>query len=72
MTSAAISEDVVDAIASEMALAVDRAVEWWMSQIDRSLTDPHLTSLGRLTAVREILENYRDLTGKAQLATPRF
>lgn len=72
MASAAMSGDVVEAIASEVALGVDRAVEWWMSQIEGSLNDPHLTSLGRLSAVREIVESYKDLTGKAQLRKPRF
>jgi hypothetical protein len=59
--------DVVDAIASEMAIGVERAVECWMSEIEQALTDYHLTSLGRLNALREIVEEYKQLTGKAQL-----
>jgi len=50
-----------------MAAGVDRAVECWMSQIEQALTDEHLTSLGRLNAVREILDEYKRLTGKVQL-----
>ena len=50
-----------------MAVGVDRAVECWMSQIEHALTDVHLTSLGRLNAVREILDEYKNLTGKVQL-----
>jgi hypothetical protein len=38
-----------------------------MSQIEHALTDVHLTSLGRLNAVREILDEYKHLTGKVQL-----
>ena len=38
-----------------------------MSEIDQALTDSHLTSLGRLNALREIVEEYKQLTGKAQL-----
>jgi hypothetical protein len=67
MASTAIGADIVDAIASEMAVGVDRAVECWMSEIDHALTDMHLTSLGRLNAVREIVDEYKRLTGKAQL-----
>jgi hypothetical protein len=38
-----------------------------MSQIEEALTDVHLTSLGRLQAVRQIVTKYKELTGKAQL-----
>jgi hypothetical protein len=70
MASIAIPADLVDAIASEMASGVDRAVECWMSQIEQALTDSRLTSLGRLFAVREVLEQYKHLTGKTHLKHP--
>jgi len=57
----------VDVIASEMSVGVERAVECWMSAIEQALTDIHLTSLGRLNAICEILNEYKQLTGKAQL-----
>jgi hypothetical protein len=64
---AVIPTNLVEVIASEMAVGVDRAVECWMSQVEDALTDVHLTSLGRLNAVREILDEYKHLTGKVQL-----
>jgi hypothetical protein len=67
LATAVIPTDIVDVIASEMAVGVDRAVECWMSQIEQALTDVHLTSLGRLNAVRGIVDEYKSLTGKAQL-----
>ena len=67
MATAIIPTNVVEVIASEMAVGVDRAVECWMSQIEHALTDVHLTSLGRLNAVREILDEYKHLTGQVQL-----
>jgi len=67
LASTAVPVEIVDAIASEMAVGVDRAVECWMSEIELALTDLHLTSLGRLYAVREIVDEYKRLTGKAQL-----
>ena len=67
MGTAVIPTKVVEVIASEIAVGVDRAVECWMSQIEHALTDVHLTSLGRLNAVREILDEYKHLTGKVQL-----
>jgi len=67
VATTAIPTDLVDVIAGEMAIGVERAVECWMSEIEQAVTDIHLTSLGRLNAVCEILNEYRQLTGKAQL-----
>jgi hypothetical protein len=38
-----------------------------MSEIEDALTDMHLTSLGRLNAVCEIVNEYKKLTGKTEL-----
>lgn len=67
MATTAIPTDLVNIIASEMSVGVDRAVECWMSEIEQALTDIHLTSLGRLNAVCEIVNEYKQLTGKVQL-----
>ena len=61
------TSNFVDAVAREMACGVETAVECWMAQIDEALADLHLTSLGRLNAVTQILANYKRLTGKEQL-----
>jgi hypothetical protein len=68
---AAIPRDVVDTIASEMANGVERAVDYWMSQVERALTDPGLTTLGRMNAVREVIDRYKKLTGKEELECRR-
>ena len=67
MATAAIPTDLVNVIASEMSVGVERAVECWMSEIEQALTDRHLTSLGRLNAVCEIVNEYKQLTGKTHL-----
>jgi hypothetical protein len=67
VATAGIPTDLVNVIASEMSVGVERAVECWMLEIEQALTDIHLTSLGRLNAVCEILEEYKQLTGKTQL-----
>jgi hypothetical protein len=54
-----------------MACGVDRAVAYWMSEIDQALSDTQLTSLGRLYAIKEVVERYKSLTGKSQLETRR-
>jgi hypothetical protein len=67
MATRALTRDLVQVIAEEMAHGVKNAVDCWMSEIDSALADTHLTTLGRLNAVREIVEHYKDLTGQAQL-----
>ena len=67
MASVAVPGNLVNIIAAEMASGVDRAVECWMSQIEQALFDVRLTSVDRLQAVKEIVERYKSLTGKAQL-----
>lgn len=65
MAIAAVNHDLVLTIAEEMARGVQTAVDCWMTEIDLALTDAHLTTLGRLNTVREIVENYKRLTGRA-------
>lgn len=67
MATRAIPTDLVDVIVREMSVGVDRAVECWMAEIEDALTDMHLTSLGRLNAVCEIVNEYKHLTGKTEL-----
>jgi hypothetical protein len=66
-----VNPELVRVIAEEMAYGVETAVEHWMVQIDEALNDMHLTTLGRLNAVREIVEDYKYLTGKLHLDCAR-
>jgi hypothetical protein len=59
--------EFVEAVASEMALGIDRAVECWLAPIDRALSNRHLSTLDRLNAVQEVVRKYKQLTGKMQL-----
>jgi hypothetical protein len=67
VATTALNRDLVLVIAEEMTQGIQTAVDSWMTEIDLALTDTHLTTLGRLNAVREIVENYRHLTGQSQL-----
>jgi hypothetical protein len=67
MATAALNRDVVLATAEEVAHGVQAAFDCWMTEIDLALTDSRLTSLGKLNAVREIVENYKHLTGQVRL-----
>jgi len=67
LATAAIPREIVSVIADEMAWGVERAVDCWMGQIEQALTDTRLTSLGRLNAVKDIVETYKALTGKKRI-----
>jgi hypothetical protein len=70
MASTVICRDFVSIIAEEMARGVEAAVECWMSQIECAVSDVHLTTMGRLNAVKNVVDKYKQLTGKAELTGP--
>ncbi len=67
MATTTLNHDLVLAIAEEMAQGVQTAVDCWMTEIELALSNAHLTTLGRLNAVQEIVENYKRLTGQTNL-----
>jgi hypothetical protein len=70
MAAIAITRDeVLNTIVVEIAGGVDAAVECWMAQIEEALTDAHLTTLGKVHAIKAVLGRYKDLTGKDHLET---
>lgn len=66
-TATVLNRDLVQMIAEEMALGVRSAVDCWMTEISLALADNQLTTVGRLNAIREIVENYKHLTGQSHL-----
>jgi hypothetical protein len=64
---AAAATEFVEAVATEMVFGIHQAVEGWLAPIDRALSNQHLTTLGRLNAVQEVVEKYKRLTDKTQL-----
>ena len=70
-TAVITSRDFVDAIAVEVASKIDVAVESWMAEMEQALNDPALTTLGRINAAKEVLAQYKSLTGKQQLQSYR-
>ncbi|MBA3915318.1 MAG: hypothetical protein H0X25_15990 [Acidobacteriales bacterium] len=67
MAAAAISADFVDVIAREISQATNYAVEAWLAEIEAALDSTKLSHMGRLRAVREIIERYKRLAGKHEL-----
>jgi hypothetical protein len=68
MASTALTQDFVEQVAAEMFSGIDAAVECWMARIEGALTDRKLTTLGRLNAVQEVVQDYKRLSGKVELA----
>jgi len=64
---ASVPADFISVVAGEIASGVDAAVEFWMAQVERALDDDGLTTLGRMNAVRAVLAQYKQLTGKTEL-----
>jgi hypothetical protein len=69
MASTVIGRDFVSMIAEEMALGVETAVECWIAQIECALSDVHLTRMERLKAVKDVVDKYKQLTGKGDLTS---
>jgi len=67
LATTAISADFIQIVADEMSAGVERAVEYWLTQIDQIVTNDKITALGKLTAVQGVLRNYERLTGKGHL-----
>lgn len=67
MATTALNRDLVLVISEEMAHGVQTAVDCWITEIDLALTDSHLTTLGRLNAIHEIVQTYKRLTGQSRL-----
>jgi hypothetical protein len=70
-TAVITTRDFVDTIAAEVASKIDVAVESWMADVELALNDPALTTLGRMNAAKEVLDQYKNFTGKKQLQSRR-
>lgn len=58
MATIATDQALIEAVAAEMSHGIERAVNFWMTQIQDALHDPGLTTLGRVYAIQEIMKQY--------------
>lgn len=58
LASAASDHELIEAVVAEMSQGIECALGFWMGQIENALGDPQLTTLGRLNAVRAIVQQY--------------
>lgn len=71
MSATAIDRDFIEAVASEMASGIQAAVDCWMSKVEAAFNNQHLTTLGRVQKIQDILAEYRRVCGKPELTCPR-
>ncbi|GEM_PF-4539641 len=64
MATAAIPTDFINIVATEMLSGVERAVEYWLAQIEQIAMNDKITPSLKLAAIQGILQNYKRLTGK--------
>ena len=71
MATAPMNREFIEAVAAEMTSGIHAALECWMKRIEAALESTTLTTLGKMRAIREILEDYKDRTGKIKLECRR-
>jgi hypothetical protein len=69
---AASNRELIKAVVAEMSQGIDCALGFWMEQIENALGDPHLTTLGRLNAVRGIVQHYRNRATETGVAVDGY
>ena len=63
MVSSAVSPDFITAVAEEMSSGIDRALRYWLGRIEIEVIDRSLTTTERVSAVQQIIEEYKSLAG---------
>jgi hypothetical protein len=58
LATVATDRALIEAVVDEMQDGIERAVGYWMDQIEHALRDSRLTTLGRMNAVQDILNRY--------------
>jgi hypothetical protein len=68
MESTATRSDFVSLVAEEISFGIDHALDYWLGRIEMELVDNKLTPAERLRAIEFIVREYKEATGKTQLA----
>lgn len=64
MASTAMSADFVSIVAEEMASGIDSALRYWLGRIELEVVDRSLTTAERISAIEQIIEEYKALTDR--------
>lgn len=67
MATATIPTEFINIVATEMSSGVERAVGYWLAQIDQIALNDTITPSLKLAAIQGVLQHYKRLTGKTLL-----
>ena len=59
--------DFVQIVAEEVSSGIDRAVGYWLGRIELEVVDRSLTTSQRVEAIKGILQEYKILSGRADV-----
>ena len=59
--------EFVSMVAQEMVSGIDRALRFWLGRIEVEVADHSLSTEERISAIRQILQEYKDAVGNAQV-----
>jgi hypothetical protein len=65
MAISATENALIEALAEEVSAGIRCGVDFWVSQIEAAFHNKHLTTLGRLQRIRDIVKEYRRSEGEA-------
>ena len=60
--------DFVNIVAREISSGIDRALTYWLGRIELEVVDPSLTTAERMAAIRDILQEYKRVSGREEIA----
>ncbi len=64
MASMATRADFVSLVADEVCSGIERALDYWLGRIELEAVDGRLTTAERISAIQQILDEYKVATGK--------
>jgi len=59
--------DFVNIVAREISSGIDRALTYWLGRIELEVVDPSLTTAERMAAIRDILQEYKRVSGREEI-----
>ena len=63
MATSAVTGDFFSIVAEEMSSGIDRALRYWLGRIEIEVIDRSLTTTQRVSAIQQIIEEYKSLAG---------
>jgi hypothetical protein len=67
MARTASRTEFVSMVAQEVSSGIDQALQYWLGRIELEVVDRSLTTAERISAIEQILTEYKIRTGKAEL-----